>query len=154
MSSCIFCQIAKKISPAYIIWEDEQHVAFLSIYPNTPGVTVIITKEHYDSYALNLPDEILSNLVLASKKVARLLDEKLPDVGRTGLVLEGFGINHVHAKLYPLHGTKQVENWQPIKSDINTFQPLYQGYISSHDCNTMTQQELSEIHALFRRRQH
>ena len=117
MIDCIFCKIARGEAPSHKIWEDEKHLAFLSIFPNTDGFSVVITKEHYPSYAFDLPLEVLSGLVLAAREVAKLLDAKLPDVGRTGMIFEGFGIDHVHAKLFPMHGTK-TEGWQPHKSDM------------------------------------
>ena len=129
---CIFCQIAKGESQAHVVWEDDRHMAFLSIFPNTPGVTVVITKEHHDSYAFELPDEVLTNLVLAVKKVVQKIDAAFEDVGRTGMVFEGFGVNHIHAKLFPLHGTNDPE-WKKHASSINVFFDQYPGYISSHD---------------------
>lgn len=104
---CIFCKILSGSVPCHKIWEDEGHLAFLSPYPNTIGFSVVITKDHYSSYAFDLPDDILKNLIVATKKVAKLIDSRLPDVGRTGMIFEGFGIDHVHAKLFPMHGTKR-----------------------------------------------
>jgi histidine triad (HIT) family protein len=142
MKDCIFCQIVKGEAPCHKVWEDDKHLAFLSIYPNTLGVTVVITKEHYSSYAFDLPDKVLGDLVLATKKVAKLIDSQLPDVGRTGMVFEGFGVDHVHAKLFPLHGTKS-NNWKPIKSNINKYFEQYEGYISSHDYEIADPNELA-----------
>lgn len=92
-------------------------VLFLSIEPNTPGVTVVITKHHLPSDALRLSHEQLSELTLAAKKVARRLEAAFADVGRVGLVYEEYGVDHVHAKLFPLHGTKGA--WKRILSDID-----------------------------------
>lgn len=39
---CIFCSIVRKTSPAHILWEDDNHMAFLSIFSNTPGFSVVI----------------------------------------------------------------------------------------------------------------
>lgn len=133
MSDCRFCKIVKKEEKSYTVWEDESHVAFLSIFPNTEGVTVVIPKVHYSSYAFDLADNVLTDLILAAKKVAKLLDEKLEDVGRTAMVFEGFGVDHVHAKLFPMHGTAKMESWKPISSNVNKFFDKYEGYISSHD---------------------
>ncbi|MDN5043794.1 HIT domain-containing protein [Aliarcobacter butzleri] len=132
--SCIFCEIVKSQRKCHKIWEDDFHLAFLSIYPNCEGVTVVIPKKHYSSYAFELNNKVLSDLILASKKVALLLDKAFKDVSRTALVLEGFGVNHVHAKLYPLHGTaKYKQNWEEIKSKRDDYFNQYLGYISSHD---------------------
>lgn len=132
MAGCIFCKIVKKEIPCHKIWEDKNHLAFLSIFPNTEGFSVVITKKHYPSYAFNLPDNVLKKLIIASKKVAKLLDTKLKDVGRTGMIFEGFGVNHVHSKLFPMHGTKN-KKWKPSSSNIKKYFKKYEGYISSHD---------------------
>lgn len=132
MVECIFCKIVKGEILYYNIWEDKNHLAFLSIFPNTEGFSVVIPKKHYSSYAFDLPDSVLNNLVIASKKVAKLLDSKLDDVGRTGMIFEGFGVDHVHAKLFPMHGTK-MEGWKSIKSNVSKYFKRYEGYISSHD---------------------
>ncbi len=142
--SCIFCDIVAGQAPAHKIWEDEKHLAFLSIFPNTPGFAVVITKEHYSSYAFDLPDEVLSGLILAAKKVGKLLDAKLDDVGRTGLIFEGYGVDHVHAKLFPMHGTA-LANWQPIESKVDKFFEQYEGYISSHDYQRADDKELAKL---------
>lgn len=141
---CIFCKIAKGEAPAYKIWEDEKYLAFLSIFPNTEGFSVVITKEHYPSYVFDLPEEILIGLVMAAKQTVKLLDTKLEDVGRTGMIFEGFGVDHVHAKLFPMHGTKMPE-WKPFKSNVDKYFKKYEGYISSHDYKRADDEKLAEL---------
>ncbi len=142
---CVFCKIVKGELPAHKIYEDGKHLAFLSIYPNTEGFSVVTTKEHYPSYAFDLPDEVLKDLMIATKKVARLLDSKLEDVGRTGMIFEGFGVDHVHAKLFPMHGTKDMAKWKPIESGVNKYFTQYEGYISSHDYHRANDKDLESI---------
>jgi len=144
MEDCIFCRIAKGEAPAHRIWEDEEHLAFLSIFPNTEGFAVVITKKHYPSYAFDLPDDVLAGLVAAAKKVGKLLDAKLDDVGRTGMVFEGFGVDHVHAKLFPMHGTK-LAAWKPLKSNVDKYFEKYEGYISSHDYKRADDNKLAAL---------
>src|SRR3990167_5725986 len=105
MEGCVFCGIVSGKLPSHKIWEDGKHVAFLSIFPNTVGFTVVATKEHLPSYAFANDDKTISDLTLATKKVALLLDKAFDDVGRTGMFFEGFGVDHLHSKLFPMHGT-------------------------------------------------
>lgn len=144
MDNCIFCKIVKGEASCHKIWEDDKHLAFLSIFPNTEGFSVVITKEHHSSYAFDLPEEVLVGLVLASKKVAKLLDSKLEDVGRTGMIFEGFGVDHIHAKLFPMHGTK-MQDWKPLKSNVDKYFTQYEGYISSHDYKCAEDETLSKL---------
>lgn len=142
--NCIFCEIVKGSVPSHKIWEDKNHLAFLSIFPNTEGTSVVITKKHYPSYAFDLPDDALAGLVKATGRVAKLLDSKLGDVGRTAMVFEGFGIDHVHSKLFPMHGTK-MKKWKPIESKIDKYFKKYEGYVSSHDYKRADDKKLSEL---------
>lgn len=144
MDSCIFCSIVSGKSTAHKIWEDEKHLAFLSIFPNTKGFSVVIPKAHYSSYIFDVPQEVMVDLILASKKVAQLLDQKLADVGRTGMIFEGFGVDHLHAKLFPMHGT-DIKGWKPIKSNIDKYFEQYEGYISSHDSHRANDEDLAEL---------
>lgn len=141
---CIFCKIVKGEAPCHKIWEDEKHLAFLSIFPNTQGFSVVITKEHYPSYVFELPEKVMTNLIIASKSVAKLLDNKLEDVGRTGMILEGFGVDHAHAKLFPMHGTN-MESWKSIESNVDKYFDKYEGYISSHDYKRAEDEELAQL---------
>ncbi len=141
---CIFCDIAAGKAPMHKIWEDDSHLAFLSIFPNTIGATVVIPKRHIPSYAFSMEDSDLSALVLAAKKVARLLDASFPDVGRTAMVFDGFGVDHVHAKLFPLHGTPK-DAWHPINSMERRCFERYQGYVSSNDGPRADDDALAQI---------
>ena len=145
MYQCVFCEIVAGKTPADVVWEDKKYLAFLSIFPNTEGLTVVIPKKHYESYAFNLPDEVLQELILVAKKVGKLLDRTFEDVGRTALIIEGFGVNHVHAKLIPLHGTGNLHEWKPIKANIDTFFEKYQGYVSSHNSKRADDKELAQL---------
>lgn len=143
---CIFCQIAQQQAAHHLIHENENFMAFLTIFPNTQGATVVIPKQHYSSYAFDLEDDILSALVKYAKHVAQILDRYFPDVGRTAMVFEGFGVDHVHAKLFPMHGTAQQHaNWQPIHSKVNRYFDQYEGYISSHDYERAPDQVLAAL---------
>ena len=108
-------------------------MAFLTPFPNTKGFTVVIPKAHHASYVFDLPEATYTGLLLAAKQVGKLLDAKLHDVGRTGLIAEGFGVNHAHIKLIPMHGTADMQTWKPIRSSHREYFTTYPGYLSSHD---------------------
>lgn len=132
MSDCIFCKIAAREVPAHVVWEDDAHIAFLTIFPNTEGFTVVATKAHQPSYVFNADDAVITGIVHAAKEVARKIDRAFSDVGRTGMMFEGFGVDHLHAKLFPMHGTTGDE-WKQRKSTVDKYFEHYEGYMSSHD---------------------
>jgi len=146
MKECIFCQIAKGKTPCHKIWEDKNFLAFLSIHPNTDGASVVIPKKHFKSDVFEMPDNDLKEFIVAIKKVAKLLDRSFEAVGRTALVFEGYGVDHAHAKLFPLHGTN-MKNWVPILSgpEVNKYFKKYEGYVSSHSAERADDKELEKM---------
>ena len=56
MDSCVFCEIRDGQSPAHIIWEDDNFMAFLDAHPFNSGHTLLIAKKHID-YVFDLDDD-------------------------------------------------------------------------------------------------
>ncbi|OIP22809.1 diadenosine tetraphosphate hydrolase [bacterium CG_4_10_14_0_2_um_filter_33_32] len=127
-TNCIFCKIINNEIPSVKIWEDDRYIAILDINPNTEGVTLVLSKRHEDSYLFDLDDDIVKDIMIASKKVAKILEKGL-GVHRVAMVMEGMGINHLHIKLYPLHGIddKFVEMWAGERKYFDK----YEGYLST-----------------------
>jgi len=142
MKDCVFCKIAKGEIPSVKIWEDKNHIAILDINPNTEGMTLVLTKEHYDSDATDMPDKAYKELMIAAKKVAKLLETKLK-VKRVAIVMEGLGVNHVHIKLYPIYGLnrKFEETWAKDK----IYFEKYDGYISTKLGPQKSIEELNKV---------
>ncbi len=145
--NCIFCKISNGEIPSFKIWENDKFFAILDIFPNTKGMTLIIPKEHYDSYTFDIPDDIYSEFMLAAKEVGKLLDVKL-GVQRTALVMEGMGVNHAHIKLYPLHGLG--EGFNPIVSEEKVYFDKYEGYLTTKLGPKADDFTMNEIKALFK----
>ncbi len=106
MDDCIFCKIIKGEIPNFKFWEDDEFLAILDINPNTKGMTLVLTKEHYDSCAFDMPEDVYNKFLLATKKVAKILEKGLK-VQRVAMVMEGMGVNHAHIKLYPIYELKE-----------------------------------------------
>jgi diadenosine tetraphosphate (Ap4A) HIT family hydrolase len=125
---CIFCKIINGKLPSVKIWENEKFVAILDINPNTKGMAFVMPKNHFDSDAFLMPDEDYRNLMMSVKEVSGILRKGL-EVNRVAMVMEGMGVNHVHVKLYPLHGVEEEfkETWAKEK----VFFENYEGYIST-----------------------
>lgn len=142
MSKSLFEKIVDKEIPSWIVWEDDRHIAFLTPFPNTPGLTVVCPKTNPGGYVFDVDDAAYLALVKASKKVAKALEEAL-DVKRVALVFEGTGVDHIHAKLYPLYGdlADQTNVW----SHHQEFYPKYIGYLSTVEGPKMADEELDEI---------
>lgn len=128
MENCLFCKIAKGEIDSAKIWEDEDFLAILDVNPNTEGMTLVLSKEHFDSYAFDMPDDFYCKLLLASKNVAKILEKGL-GAKRVAMVMEGMGVNHTHIKLYPLHGLD--EKFKEMWGKERIYFDKYEGYIST-----------------------
>ncbi len=150
---CIFCKIADgSIQTPGVFWQDEYHMAFLSIDPNTPGFTVVIPKQHFASDVLKMPDSELSSFVIAAKKVSQILEQHYQDVGRIGLVMEGTGVNHAHIKLIPFHETEYLKDggWQQVFVNQQFWFDRYEGWMSSGGGPMADMDELSNLASALR----
>ena len=102
MTETIFDKIVSGEVPSYKLWEDDQYIAFLSIFPNTPGHTVVAKKQNPGDYIFTVDQDSFIGIMAAAKKVARML-EKAFDTDRVGVVIHGLGVPHLHVQLIPFH---------------------------------------------------
>ncbi|MBD3318659.1 diadenosine tetraphosphate hydrolase [Candidatus Woesearchaeota archaeon] len=100
----------------------------LGNHPNTKGVTLVLTKQHYDSYVFDMNDDIYNRFMIAAKKVVKILEKGL-GVQRVAMVMEGMGLNHAHIKLYPLHGL--TEKFTEMWGDKEVYFDKYEGYVTT-----------------------
>lgn len=142
MTDCIFCKIVEGKIPSVKIWEDKNHMAILDVNPNVEGMTLVLTKRHYDSDATDMPDKNYGELMIAAKKVAKILEAKIK-VKRVAIVMEGLGVNHAHIKLYPIPGlnNKFEETWAKKR----VYFDKYQGYITTQLGPQKPTEELNKI---------
>lgn len=140
----IFDQIVSGEMKSWKVWEDDEFLAFLTTFPNTPGFTVVIPKENPGDYVFSLDDELYGRFMRAVKTVANIL-EKAFDTPRVALVFEGTGVAHVHAKLIPLHGdlADQTDVWSPHKE----FHEEYRGWLTTAEGPKMDDARLDEVQA-------
>ncbi len=115
MENCIFCKIIKGEIPCVKIWEDEKYLAFLDANPINPGHTLMLPKKHTD-YMFDLEDDEYCELMLNTKKVGIELKSKLKPK-KIGVVVEGFGVAHVHVHLVPINKGLELNplNAKPAK---------------------------------------
>lgn len=115
MEECIFCKIVQGKIPYAKVWEDDKHLAFLSIAPITTGHTLVIPKNHSE-YIFDMEDEALGEILKASKPVANLLKDKLqPKTDRIGVMIAGLEVPHTHIHLIPM-GSQGDLNFEKAKS--------------------------------------
>lgn len=121
MNECLFCKIVRKESPATIVYENEHVTAFLSIHPVNLGHTLIVPNVHSENL-YETPDEDLSNVIIASKKIASAIKSAL---GADGINIinnneRGAGqvIFHTHFHIIPRFHDDGYAHWRgPDRSD-------------------------------------
>lgn len=107
MENCIFCKIIVGEIPCYRVWEDDEHLAFLTIGPIREGHTLVIPKRHA-SYLFDLDAGAYDALMRAAKLVATKL-KLVFDVPRVAVAVEGFSVDHIHVHLVPVTGANQLD---------------------------------------------
>lgn len=142
MQRTIFDDIVEGQMKSWKIWEDERFLAFLTPFPNTPGLTVVIPKQNPGDYIFDIDDAVYVEFMQAVRTVAKLL-EKAFETPRVAVVFEGTGVAHVHAKLYPLHG--DLAGRTDVWSENAEFHEQYLGWLTTVEGPKMDEAKLNEI---------
>jgi histidine triad (HIT) family protein len=100
----IFTRIINGEIPSYKIAENDKFYAFLDINPLQKGHTLIVPKlpEPEANYIFDLEDEILSEMLVFSKKVAQAI-KIATSCTRVGVAVIGLEVPHVHMHLIPIN---------------------------------------------------
>ena len=98
--SNIFQKIIDREIPAYIIEEDEFHIAFLDVYPLKEGHTLVIPKKVVD-YIFEIENEDLEALIVFAKKVAIKIRKSIACT-KIGMTVIGLEVPHAHIHLIPI----------------------------------------------------
>lgn len=109
--SSVFTKIIAREIPAYIVAEDEHHIAFLDINPVALGHTLVVPKKEVD-YIFDMEDEALCRLQLFAKKVAKGLKQAVP-CKRIGVAVIGLEVPHTHMHLVPLNQMNDINFNKP-----------------------------------------
>jgi histidine triad (HIT) family protein len=101
MEPSLFTKIINGEIPCHKVYEDDQTIAFLDIYPSRPGHTLVIPKTQVD-HLWDLTDEDYRAVMDTSKKVAKRLRDVL-GCERIGVKVIGFDVPHAHIHLVPIN---------------------------------------------------
>jgi histidine triad (HIT) family protein len=69
--ACVFCQIVAGESPAELVYQDDEIVAFPDIYPKAPVHLLIIPRRHIESVMALRPEDaaLVGRLVLVARRL-------------------------------------------------------------------------------------
>ena len=100
MIDCIFCH-KEKISTDFV-YEDEMVMAFMDMDPINEGHVLLVPKDHYLDVD-EMPDEVLSHLMIVSKKIVSALKDIYNPDGYS--IMQNGGefndIGHYHLHIFP-----------------------------------------------------
>jgi histidine triad (HIT) family protein len=102
LTDCPFCAIAAGAEAGHVVFEDEISVAFLDSRPLFPGHSLLIPREHLETFA-DLPDDLIGPLFAN----ARLLSRAIPEaMGKPGSFVAlnnvvSQSVPHLHIHIVP-----------------------------------------------------
>jgi len=102
---CIFCEIAARRSPAYVVYEDATTMAFLDLFPFTRGHLLVVPKRH-GARLTDLPFDDQTALVRTLDEMCRRAERLTPDynVALNAGAAAGQIVFHVHFHVIPRYG--------------------------------------------------
>ena len=120
----LFSRIIARGSAAYIVAEDEQHIAFLDINPNALGHTLCVPKKEVDKlFDLSVSD--YQDLMMFSRSVAVAL-KQVGYCKRIALSVIGLEVPHVHVHLIPINNMIDATFKKKISPSIEEMETLTQ----------------------------
>jgi histidine triad (HIT) family protein len=96
----IFSKIISGEIPGYKIAENDQFYAFLDIFPQREGHTLVVPKIEVDDL-FDIPESYLGNLLLFARPIAKAIESAF-DCNRCGLAVVGLEVPHAHLHLVPI----------------------------------------------------
>ncbi len=116
----LFSKIINREIPGYIVAEDDNHIAFLDIYPLTLGHALVVPKKEVD-YIFDMDSKELADLMVFAQKVAKAMKKVVP-CSRIGVSVIGLEVPHTHIHLVPINTVGDInftkEKLAPAKDQM------------------------------------
>ena len=104
MENCIFCRIANKELPSWIVYETELVMVILAKETEVYGHTLVTTKHHYKDIT-DIPKDTLSEIMEVAKKIITHYRDKIGSSGANIIGSTGMGaqqsVPHFHFHILP-----------------------------------------------------
>ena len=101
----IFAKIIRGEAPCYKLYEDEDVLAFLDLFPQSRGHALVIPKQVAARNLLEIDADSLCKVTLATQKVARAVAEELEPAGiqiaQFNGAPAGQTVFHIHFHIVP-----------------------------------------------------
>ena len=127
--STIFARIIKGEIPCHKLAENDRYLSFLDVRPICPGHALVIPKKEID-YIFDMDDELLSGLMIFSKKVAAAIRKEV-ECKKVGVMVAGLEVPHAHIHLVPIRSVLDL-NFANAQSAIQEDLAVLAAKIRAH----------------------
>jgi histidine triad (HIT) family protein len=101
----IFAKIVGGEIPSVKVWEDDQVLAFMDVFPQSEGHVLVISKTSQARNILEVEPEVLSALAAAVQRIARAVTKALDPEGLSIMQFNGGAggqtVFHLHFHIVP-----------------------------------------------------
>ncbi len=109
--SCKYCQIAERKSPAHILYEDSSVVAFLVENPVSKGHTLVIPREHAETFT-QLKN--VAGFAQGLKEFLKIMEKRISP--NMNIVINagqkaGQDVRHFHVHVIPRYEGEKIFEW-------------------------------------------
>lgn len=125
VNNCVFCKIIRREIPSSIVYEDDDVIAFLDIAPTSPGHTLVVPKEHHETF-LGTPKLVMHKVLDVAQRIGQVQMKKLGALGVNVLInsypVAGQSVPHFHVHVVPRYGKKdglQIAMVKHLDGDLN-----------------------------------
>ncbi len=127
-ADCLFCKIIAGDIPCFILFENDETLAFMDINPANEGHALVIPKEHArDVHAVS--DAAITATVKTAKRIAAAIDKTLNPDGLNLLQCNGpaaaQSVFHFHMHVLPRREGDELKlNWGLRPGDMDAIGAL------------------------------
>ena len=101
---CPFCKMVRHEIPAVRVYEDDDILAIMDLYPATPGHTLVLPKQHVEniySMSADLGVRIMATTIAISKSIEQQLSPSGLNLIQSNGLAAGQTIPHFHLHIVP-----------------------------------------------------
>lgn len=107
---CVFCKIINGELESSKVYEDDDILAFMDIFPVREGQVLVIPKKHIDHFS-DIPDELAAKIFTKAHQISKNIRIKL-NPERMGLIVHGYGVAHAHMIVLPQYHEDDITSAQ------------------------------------------
>jgi len=150
MDECSLCRISENIIPSFKIYEDEDIVCVLNIFPVNPGHIMIFPRRHVEKMEL-IDDATLAKMIVLAKRLIMVLDILLKPHGYLVMIntyKEYERTRHIYLDIIPRFKEDGVKMFLPRKkmeqSDLENLRRKILEYLSFKEERKEEKKEIME----------